>query len=108
VLTEPGHLGQTYTITGPEAIAHHDVARAISGATGRDVRFVHVPPEAFAAALRSVGVPPWQADGLVEDYAHYARGEASEVFPTVRDLTREGARDIAGFAHDHARAFGTG
>ena len=106
-LTEPGHLGQTYTITGPEAISHHDVARAISGATGRDVRFVDVPPEAFAAALRGVGVPPWQADGLVEDYAHYARGEAAEVSPTVRHLTGEGPRDIAGFARDHARAFGS-
>jgi uncharacterized protein YbjT (DUF2867 family) len=107
-LTEPGHLGKTYTITGPEAISHHDVARAISGATGRDVRFVDVPPEAFAAALCGVGVPPWQADGLVEDYAHYARGEAAEVTPTVRDLTGERPRDITGFAHDHAGAFGSG
>jgi uncharacterized protein YbjT (DUF2867 family) len=107
-LTEPGHLGQTYTITGPEAISHHDVARAISGAIGRDVRFVDVPPEAFAAALRGVGVPPWQADGLVEDYAHYARGEAAEVSLTVRDLTGEGPWDIAGFARDHAREFGSG
>jgi uncharacterized protein YbjT (DUF2867 family) len=108
VLTEPGHLGRTYTITGPEAISHHDVAREISRATGRDVRFVAVPPEAFAAALRGFGVPPWQADGLVEDYAHYARGEAAEVSPAVRDLTGEGPRDFAGFARDHARDFGRG
>ncbi len=107
-LTEPGHLGKTYTITGPEAISHHDVARAISGAIGRDVRFVDVPPEAFAAALRGIGVPPWQADGLVEDYAHYARGERVGVTPTVRELTGEGPRDIAGFARDRARAFGSG
>jgi uncharacterized protein YbjT (DUF2867 family) len=107
-LTEPGHMGMTYTISGPAAITHHDVARAILGAIGRDVRFVDVPPEAFAAALRGVGVPPWQADGLVEDYAHYARGEVAEVTTTVRDLTGEGPRDIAGFARDHARAFDSG
>ena len=80
-------------------------------AEAQQVRFaeiVAVPPEAFAAALRDVGVPPWQADGLVEDYAHYGRGEAAEVTPTVRDLTGEGPRDIAGFARDYARAFGSG
>jgi hypothetical protein len=32
-------------------------------------------------------VPPWQADGLVEDYAHYAQGEAEEVSPHVREVT---------------------
>jgi hypothetical protein len=50
----------------------------------RGVRFVDVPLEALAAALRGVGVPSWQADGLVEDYAHYARGEAAEVSPSDR------------------------
>jgi uncharacterized protein YbjT (DUF2867 family) len=107
-LTEPGHLGKTCTITGPEAITHDDVARAITEATGREVRFIEVPPEAFAEALRGVGVPPWQADGLVEDYAHYARGEAAEVSPTVRDVTGEGPRDVVRFARDHAGAFGPG
>ena len=62
-------------------------------------------PEAFAAALRQVGVPPSQADEPVEDYA---RVEAAEVSPTVRHLTGEGSRDIAGFARDHAWAFGSG
>jgi len=30
-------------------------------------------------ALVAAGIPDWQADGLIEDYAHYLRGEASEV-----------------------------
>ena len=29
------------------------------------------------------GGPDWQADGLIEDYAHYSRGEASEVAGVV-------------------------
>lgn len=29
----------------------------------------------------------WQADGLIEDYAHYSRGEASEVATGVQDAT---------------------
>ena len=37
---------------------------------------------AFAEALTGV-LPPWQFEGLVEDYAHYARGEAGEVHTSV-------------------------
>ena len=43
--------------------------------------------------------------GLVEDYAHYARGEAAAVDPAVPELTGHPARDLVGFARDHAGSF---
>jgi uncharacterized protein YbjT (DUF2867 family) len=104
VLTEPGHLGATYTLTGPDAVTHAEIAAAIGAATGRPVGFRDVEPAAFAAALRGV-LPPWQVDGLLEDYAHYARGEAAAVLPTVERLTGRPARTLAGFAADHADRF---
>lgn len=103
-LTEPGHDGKTYTITGPAAITHAEMATALSAATGREVTFVDVPPDAFRGALDGV-LPPWQLDGLVEDYAHYARGEAADVLPTVLEITGHEPRDVARFAHDHADRF---
>ena len=105
-LTEPGHEGKTYTITGPAAVTHTEIAQAIGDAIRRDVAFVDVPPAAFAAALNAAGVPSWQTDGLVEDYAHYARGEAVEVTDTVREVTGRQPRDLRTFARDYARAFG--
>lgn len=106
VMTKSGHLGKTYTITGPAAITHSEIAHAIGNALGRDIAFVDVPPDAFAAALRSGGMPEWQVEGLVEDYAHYARGEAAAVHSTVQELTGKQPRDIVGFAQDYAAAFG--
>ena len=50
-------------------------------------------------------MPLWQVEGLVEDYAHYSRGEASQVYPTVRELTGAEPRDIAAFARDYVQAF---
>ena len=64
-----------------------------------------MPREAFAGALQDQ-LPPWQVEGLVEDYAHSARGEADEVVPSVRELTGREPIDIARFARDHAAAFG--
>jgi hypothetical protein len=48
------------------------LAVAVGDAIGRRVAFVDVPPEAFASALARAGVPQWQVDGLIEDYAHLA------------------------------------
>lgn len=109
VLTTTGHTGRTYTLTGPRAVTHAEIAAAISAATGRSVVFRDAPADRFSAAL--AGFPPWQRDGLVEDYAHYARGEAAEVYTAVADLTGHPARDITDFARDYAAAFtpaGTG
>jgi uncharacterized protein YbjT (DUF2867 family) len=104
-LTEDGHDGKTYTITGPAAVTHTEMASALSKALGRQVAFIDVPADAFAGALKAAGVPPWQVDGLVEDYAHYARGEAESISPHVRDVTGVEPRDVGRFAEDYASAF---
>lgn len=104
VLTSTGHTGRTYTLTGPRAVTHAQIAHALSTATGRDITFHDASAEQFKAALTGL-LPPWQLDGLVEDYAHYARGEAADVHTSVTDLTGHPAHDITDFAHDHAAAF---
>jgi uncharacterized protein YbjT (DUF2867 family) len=104
VLSEPGHTGATYTLTGPEALTHAEMAATLAAAIGRDVQFVDVPPAAFAEQLRGA-LPDWQVDGLLEDYAHYARGEAADVLPTVTEITGRPALGLAGFAHAYAGAF---
>ncbi|GAA3220583.1 SDR family oxidoreductase [Nonomuraea helvata] len=103
-LTEAGHEGATYTLTGPAAITHHDIAAALASALGRDVTFAEVPPDVFADSLSGM-MPPWQIDGLLEDYAHYGRGEAAEVTATVADITGKPSRSIGQFARDYAAAF---
>jgi uncharacterized protein YbjT (DUF2867 family) len=104
-LTEEGHDGKTYTITGPAAVTHTEMASALSKAIGQPVVFMDVPPDAFAVALKAAGVPPWQVDGLVEDYAHYARGEAQAISPHVGEVTGVDPRGVDRFAEDYASAF---
>jgi uncharacterized protein YbjT (DUF2867 family) len=104
VLASTEHTGRTYTLTGPRAVTHAEIAQALSAATGREITFQEVSADQFKAALTGM-LPPWQLDGLVEDYAHYARGEAAEVHTSVPDLTGHPARDITDFARDHVAAF---
>ena len=56
------------------------MASQLAEALGKQITFVDIPEAAMRSALLSFGLPEWQADGLVEDYAHYRRGEAS-AFP---------------------------
>lgn len=104
VLTSNDHDNETYTLTGPRAITHSEIADALSAATGSSIAFQDLPPEHFTASLENY-VPQWQLEGLVEDYAHYSRGEASSVTTTIADLTGRPARDVADFARDYAAAF---
>jgi uncharacterized protein YbjT (DUF2867 family) len=102
-LTEPGHAGATYPITGSAAVTHTEIAAAISAATGQEVAFAGVPPGAFEEQLREM-LPPWQLAGLVEDYAHYARGEAAAA-ADVAAVTGRSARSMEAFFTEHAAAF---
>lgn len=44
-LTGTGHVGKTYSITGPTAVTHAEMARAIGEAIGREVAFTEVMPK---------------------------------------------------------------
>ena len=104
-LTESGHEGKLYELTGPQALTHAEMAEGLSRALGRQVAFVDIPPEAMREALLGIGFPVWQAEGLVEDYAHYRRGEAAAVTSGVEDATGKAPRSFEEFARDYAATF---
>ncbi len=56
-LTEDGHNGEVYEVTGPRMLTFTDVAKEISLAAGREVKFIQIPKEAFAAAIADSGAP---------------------------------------------------
>lgn len=81
------------------------MAEKLSQAVGREIQYVDVPPEAMMEALLNIGLPHWQVDGLIEDYAHYRRGEASAIASGVQDATGAPPRSFDDFARYYAPAF---
>ena len=94
-----------YDITGPEALTHAEMASQLSDVLGKDIAFVDVPEQAMRDTLRGFGIPAWQADGIMEDYAHYRLGEASTISSAVRDVTGRPPHSFAAFARDYKQAF---
>ena len=56
-LTEPGHEGQVYEVTGPRALTFREAVAEIAAATGRDLRYEQVPADAFFEGMRAHGTP---------------------------------------------------
>jgi uncharacterized protein YbjT (DUF2867 family) len=56
-LTDEEHAGQLYELTGPRSLTFAEAAAEISGAAGREVRYVPVSLEEHAAEAAEHGVP---------------------------------------------------
>jgi uncharacterized protein YbjT (DUF2867 family) len=56
-LTEEGHAGQVYELTGPRLLTFAEAVSEIAGASGRDVRFVPLSLEQYNAGLQAAQVP---------------------------------------------------
>jgi NAD(P)H dehydrogenase (quinone) len=107
VLTTDGHDGDTYVLTGPEALSYADVARRFSAVFGRKVDYADLPEARIRDLLLEIGRTPWQADGDVERFAWIRQGGAATVTGTVREFTGADPRPLDEWLAD-ARATFTG
>lgn len=104
-LTQTGHENKIYDITGPDPLSHHEMAGILSRVLNKPVQFIEVSPGQMKAGLDAAGFPSWQADGLIEDYAHYARQEAAAVCNTVQTVTTKSAISFEQFVKDYRAVF---
>lgn len=66
-LTEPGHAGEIYEVTGPRLMTFDDLAAELSEAAERPIRHVEIPHEDFVNGVRESGAPKevvWMMDYL--------------------------------------------
>jgi uncharacterized protein YbjT (DUF2867 family) len=104
-LTEDGHEGESYVVTGPEALTMDAMAEQLSSVLGREVKYVDVAPDAAREALLTSGAPAWFVEALLEINANMAGGSADIVTTTVRDVTGREPRSLETFGTDYASAF---
>jgi uncharacterized protein YbjT (DUF2867 family) len=105
VLTEDGHQWQRYSITGPEALSHAEIAERFSQVLGRTIRYVDVPEDAAREWMLAAGIPPWTVDKLLDLYRYYRSGAAAEVTWEIERVGRKAPIAFQQFVRDHAAAF---
>ncbi|WP_433173063.1 NAD(P)H-binding protein [Actinoallomurus sp. CA-150999] len=100
VLTEDGHDGRCYTITGPEAITFGRVAEVLATASGRLIR--HVPatvPQHRAYFARS-GRPDAWIDHMLHLFEEVRTGVYATVTDDLHRLTGNPPRGLEAYAKE--------
>ena len=105
ILTSEGHVGKTYTLTGPQLLSYSQVAAKLSAILGRAVQYVAITQEELRQSMPDLGMPSWQVEALAELQAYYTDGAGGKVTSDVRNvLGREPIR-MDQFLRDCASAF---
>lgn len=86
-LTQPGHAGRTYRLTGPESLSTADMAARISQVIGKPVTHHDSSVEQYRQAATHQGLPPLMVDTLAEYYPALADGAMDILTTDVEQVT---------------------
>ena len=75
VLTEPGHLGATYELAGPEVLTQRQVAETLSKHLKHPVRAEKITIEAWVRQAQTSGMGEYQIKTLIKMFQYYDRND---------------------------------
>lgn len=105
VLTEPGHEGRSYELTGPEALSDDDVAAKITVVTGREVKHMDPPVEVARANMVERGMSAGVADMISEVMVAIAAGRSGKVANGIVEVTGQPPRSFDTFVKEFESNF---
>lgn len=103
-LTESGHAGEVYEVTGPRLMTFADAARELSRAYGRDIAYIQVPHDAFVAGASEAGAPPdvvWMLDYL---FSTVLDGRNANLSDGIERALGRPPKDFSDYAREAAAA----
>lgn len=103
-LSEDGHVGQIYEVTGPRLLTFTQVAEEIARASGREIQYIKVPREDFAAGVVDSGAPDdiaWLLDYL---FSTVLDGRNAHVCNGVQRALNREPKDFAEYARQIAES----
>ncbi|HEX6569760.1 MAG TPA: NAD(P)H-binding protein [Acidimicrobiales bacterium] len=103
-LTEPGHAGQVYELTSPRLLNYPEAVAEIAKAAGREIQYVPVSVEDYAAGAAEHGVPAGIV-GMLTYLFSDVLGTGAYVTDGVQRALGRPARDFSDYA---ARTAATG
>ncbi|MDT0448315.1 NAD(P)H-binding protein [Streptomyces hesseae] len=103
-LTEPGHQGRTYALTGPELVTARQQVEAIAAALGRDMPFVEISRQEAHAQMAAV-FGAEAADAVLDVTGGDVNDELLTVRDTVSRITGSSARSFQQWAAENAVVF---
>jgi len=103
-LTEDGHAGSRYVLSGPAVLTQAEQLAAIGRALGRDLTWEELPKAEAQRALAAAWGDPGFAASALDTWERFVT-HPETVTSTVRDVTGAPARSFADWAAANAGAF---
>jgi uncharacterized protein YbjT (DUF2867 family) len=97
-LTEDGHAGGVYEVTGPRLLTFAEAIAELAAATGRDLSYVQVPADAFREGLAQAGMPADQVELLDYLFTTVLDGRNASTADGVERALGRPARDFRDWA----------
>lgn len=101
-LTREGHAGEVYEVTGPRALTFAEAVAEIGRAAGREIAFVPVSADDYAAALKEHGLPDDVIGFLTYLFTTVLDGRNAAPADGVRRALGREPRDFAAYARETA------
>jgi uncharacterized protein YbjT (DUF2867 family) len=101
-LTQDGHAGQVYELTGPRLLSFAQAADEIARAAGRPVRCTPIPLDAFTDAAAAQGEPPEVVALLRYLFSEVLDGRNARLADGVQRALGRAPKDFAVFAREVA------
>ncbi|MBL8332257.1 MAG: NAD(P)H-binding protein [Rubrivivax sp.] len=105
LLTRSDLDDQAFDLTGPEALDHDQVAAILSRATGVEIRYHDITPEAMRQGLLGAGLPADYAEFLLLILSFFKAGYAERTTDAVQRITGQAPRRLEQYAQDHRAAW---
>jgi len=103
-LTEHGHSGQVYELTGPRLLTFAEVVNEISQATGRTIKYAPVSIDAYKSALIEHGVPQAYVDLLTYLFTVVLDGRNASVADGIEKALGRNPTDFSDYVKKTAAA----
>ena len=97
-LTEDGHTGQIYEVTGPRLLSFADAVAEIATACGRLIAYARITAEEFVDGLVTHGVPVEEAHVFAEIFGTVLDGRNAHLTDGVQRALGRPPRDFATYA----------
>jgi hypothetical protein len=99
------HIGKPHELTGPQSLTMAEYAQEFSGALGRTIEYVNVPPQLWEAKLREAALPAHLIAHLITMGHLHRDNRYDRMTESFRQLAGRAPISAAEFARRHAAAF---
>lgn len=107
VLTEGDHDNRIYDLTGPELIAQHDIAAALTASLGREIGYHPISDADAWKAMRKNDLPEIMCHAFITLWQSYRRGESDFVSGWAEILTGRKPAGLEDYLRENIALFRT-